>query len=363
MTSPWMDAAFSKLFPATEIQGTFRWTDRPRRITALFGPSGCGKTTLLRCLAGLERVDSGFIRVFGETWSDAAGRIHMPPQRRRVGFLFQDYMLFPHLSVRDNIGFGVARSGERSALVDHLLNRFQLSGLDQRLPRELSGGQQQRVALARVLAAQPRLLCLDEPLSALDGPTRMELRIALREWLHEVQLPAFVVSHDAIEVQALADDVIVMHQGQALQAGSVESVLHEPLNTTVARIVGFENLLPVSVSSKSNGTVEVAHHNWRFSAVDRRPSSTSTSAIACVRAEDIVLVAPDTDHDKAPQMTSASIVQLIPEGVQTRVRLELTSHQLVQALVPRGVVAVGQLHPGDRVQIGLAPRSAVIVAD
>ena len=363
MMTPWMDAAFTKSYPGTEIQGSFQWTDRPRRITALFGPSGCGKTTLLRCLAGLERVDSGFIRAFGETWSDQGRQLHTPPQRRRVGFLFQDYMLFPHLTVRDNIGYGVPRPADRPTLVNQLLNRFHLAGLDQRLPRELSGGQQQRVALARVLAAQPRLLCLDEPLSALDGPTRTELRIALREWLHELQLPAFIVSHDAIEVQSLADDVIVMSHGQALQSGPVEAVLHQPVNTTVARIVGFENRLPVSTISASDGTVQVAHQAWHFTGLDRRQSVGSTAAIACLRAEDIQLVGGEQGSSDTSHMTQASIVELIPEGVQTRIRLRLISDHILQALVPRIVVSVGQLQSGASVRIGLAARSAVVVAD
>lgn len=353
--NPWMFAEFTKTYPAMSIRGELQWSDRPQRVTALFGPSGCGKTTVLRCLAGLERLDAGFIRAFGQTWNDVAERIHVPPQQRGVGFLFQDYMLFPHLTVRDNVAFGApAQPGQRTQ-VDQLLERFQLRGLERRLPRELSGGQQQRVALARVLAARPRLLCLDEPLSALDGPTRTELRIALREWLHDLQLPALIVSHDAIDVQALADDLIVMSDGQVRQAGPVDEVLHQPADLTVAKIVGYDNFLTVNVVDRGARDAGVEHCGWHFRGVDRMAAAPLSSGIACIRAEDIRLVeAPDNRP-----ASSATILEIIPEGAMLRVRLRLVSGQLLQALMPRSGAAAPGFHSGKTVTIELA--AAVIV--
>lgn len=349
----WMEATFTKTYPGTSIRGDLNWTDRPCRVTALFGPSGCGKTTILRCLAGLEHLDQGVIRAFGQTWSDPSQRVHIPPQRRGVGFLFQDYMLFPHLTVRDNIAFGVPSQRDARAEVDQLLSRFQLTGLDRRYPRQLSGGQQQRVALARVLAAQPRLLCLDEPLSALDGPTRTELRIALREWLRDLKLPALIVSHDAIDVQALADDLILMNDGAMLQTGAVEEVLREPCSMQVAKIVGFENFLPVNVvAQNSDGTI-VEHHGWRIFGTNRLPANSASPATACIRAEDIRLHQPTNELTNA----TATLLELIPEGAMLRARLKLVSGQVLQAIVPRSIVA--QL--GETIAIDIAPRAAVVV--
>ena len=356
---PWMEAAFTKTYPGMSIRGELHWTDRPRRVTALFGPSGCGKTTVLRCLAGLERPNAGVIQAFGQTWSDAARRIHIAPQLRSVGFLFQDYLLFPHLTVRDNVAFGASSRPDQRSTVDQLLHRFQLTGLDRRLPRELSGGQQQRVALARVLAAEPRLLCLDEPLSALDGPTRTELRILLREWLQESQLPALIVSHDVLDVQALADDLIVMSDGQVRQAGPVENVLHQPVDRTVARIVGYENLITVNLLQRDSTGVSVEHRGWRFVGLDRLPSPADSTGIACIRAEDIRLRKLPADQSTG----SAEIREVIPEGVMLRVRVELAAGQKMQALVPRAAAVTSGFQRGERVSIDLAAGAAVIVPD
>ncbi len=359
--TPWMSAAFTKNFPGISIRGAFTWEDRPRRVTALFGPSGCGKTTILRCLAGLERPDDGFIRAFGEDWCDVARGIHLAPQPRRVGFLFQDYMLFPHLSVRDNIAFGAPRNSSKATDVDSLLARFQLDGLGHRRPRELSGGQQQRVALARVLAAQPRLLCLDEPLSALDGPTRTELRIALRDWLHEARLPALLVSHDAIEVQSLADDVIVLNAGQARQMGSVADVWHQPVDTIVARIVGFDNLLPVTIVDGESASVEVAHGTWRIQGLTRFQPIQGACAWSCIRAEDVRCRRVASEVPAGASQTVATILEIIPEGGLWRLRLKLSSGHGLQAVVPREAVSELALQPNGTVQIDIAPRAAVIV--
>ncbi len=351
--SPWMEASFTKSYPTVSIRGELNWIDRPQRVTALFGPSGCGKTTILRCLAGLERLDAGSICAFGQMWSNTSQRIHIAPQHRGVGFLFQDYMLFPHLNVRDNISFGAPPQPSQQAHVDQLLQRFQLTGLERRYPRELSGGQQQRVALARVLAAQPRLLCLDEPLSALDGPTRSELRIELRNWLRELQLPALIVSHDAIDVQALADDLIVMSDGQVRQTGPVDEVLHKPVDMTVARIVGFENFLPVNVVQRDSTGLSVEHFGWRLRGLDRLSQNAPSQGIACIRAEDLRL------RHGAPDQTSASatILEVISEGAMLRVRMKLATGQLLQALLPRSTA----FQSGETVAIDIDANAAVIV--
>jgi molybdate transport system ATP-binding protein len=209
-------------------------------VTALVGPSGCGKTTVLRCLAGLERPERGRITFGDEVWFDSTQRILRRPQTRGIGYLFQEYALFPHLTVMDNIGYSLAREAKGAARrrVVELVEMLQLAGLESRYPQQLSGGQQQRVALARTVAARPRLLLLDEPLSALDAPTRSELRDQLRQVLAEWAIPTIVVTHDAAEVEALADYVVVLCDGRVRQQGPVAEVFRQPADADVARIVG-----------------------------------------------------------------------------------------------------------------------------
>lgn len=188
----------------------------------LFGQSGSGKTTLLRLLAGLERGSSGRLVVDGEIWFDSEQRISLPPQQRRVGFVFQDYALFPTMSVRDNIAFAAGR-GQRD-WVDELLALTELSELAQRKPAQLSGGQQQRVALARALARRPRLLLLDEPLSALHPELRYTLQSELLDLHRRFELTTVLVSHDVAEVFHLADRVLICDNGRIVQQGSPHQI-------------------------------------------------------------------------------------------------------------------------------------------
>ena len=186
------------------------------QLCALYGPSGAGKTTLLRMLAGLDKPDSGFLEVAGERWFD--GKRALPPQRRKVGMVFQDHALFPHLTVRDNIAFGAAHSD--SALIDQLLEWTELGPFATRRPASLSGGQRQRVALARALACRPRLLLLDEPLSALDDNLRAQLQDMIADLHRRFELTTLLVSHDLAEVFRLANKVLQLDQGKLIAQGT-----------------------------------------------------------------------------------------------------------------------------------------------
>lgn len=183
-----------------------------RHVTVLTGPSGIGKTTVLRCLAGLERPNEGYIHAGREAWFDAQHGVCLSPQRRDIGFLFQEYALFPHLTVEANIKYGLRDlpAEQRQAKVDDYLQHFSLSGLAKRRIRQISGGQQQRVALARALVRKPRLLLLDEPLSALDTAMRLELRRQLASLLADLDIPIVIVTHDHAEARELADTVVTM---------------------------------------------------------------------------------------------------------------------------------------------------------
>jgi molybdate transport system ATP-binding protein len=255
-------------------------------ITVLFGASGAGKTTVLRCLAGLERPDQGFIQFGHETWHDAGRRIFLPPQKRGIGFLHQDYSLFPHLDVYSNIAYGLIRLPrvKRVERVKRLTDMFQLQGLEGRKPAQLSGGQRQRVALARALAPEPRLMLLDEPLSALDAPTRVQLRSELRELLLRLQIPSFVVTHDRAEAAALGDQLVLMNQGKVIQSGEVEEVFQHPSSLEAARALEFENILPAQVLSQDNGraTLRLAEADLEVMKAGRLPDAVSI----CFRADE-----------------------------------------------------------------------------
>ena len=208
------------------------------RIACLLGPSGCGKTTLLRCIAGFEEIAAGEIRLHGEIVSQTAYRL--PPEKRRIGMVFQDYALFPHLSVEENVAFGLGRQPQQDAhlRVRQLLATVGLAGQGDKFPHELSGGQQQRVALARALAPRPELILLDEPFSNLDVGLRERLSLEVREILKREGSTAILVTHDQNEAFAMADEIGVMHEGKIQQWDVPYNLYHRPANRFVADFIG-----------------------------------------------------------------------------------------------------------------------------
>lgn len=195
---------------------------------ALAGPSGAGKTTVLRCVAGLRRPDAGRIALGDAVWFDAATRTDLPPDRRCVGLVPQDHALFPHMTVRENVGFGGTRQ------VADLLGRLRIEHLAGERPARLSGGERQRVALARALARDPQVLLLDEPLAALDPHLRAHVRGELRQALRDAGLPALLVTHDFTDAHALADRVAILQEGRVLQTGTPRELLGAPADEFVA---------------------------------------------------------------------------------------------------------------------------------
>jgi molybdate transport system ATP-binding protein len=220
------------------------------RPVALVGPSGAGKTSILRAIAGLIRPRAGVVRVGAETWLDTDAGVSLPPERRSVGLVFQDYALFPHLTVAENVAFGGTRR------VSELLDAFGIGALARVKPAELSGGERQRVALARALARDPKVLLLDEPLSALDSQTRARLRAELRGVLNRLGVPALVVTHDFQDAAALADEVGVLVDGSLVQIGSPGELVASPASPFVADFTGG-NLLPGEARAGPDGLTEV----------------------------------------------------------------------------------------------------------
>jgi len=203
-------------------------------IVCLFGPSGCGKTTLLRLVAGHERLQSGRIRMDGGIVADPGS--HIAPERRPVGLVFQDYVLFPHMTVAENIGFGLRdhKRAERIAVIDRLLNRLGLGGFQSRYPHELSGGQQQRVALARAIARKPNILLLDEPLASVDLTIRRKLQEDIRAIVHDEGLAALFVTHDADEALVMGDRIALFNEGRLVDLNRPSELFHNPCSSQAA---------------------------------------------------------------------------------------------------------------------------------
>ncbi len=216
-------------------------------ILALLGPSGCGKTTLLRLIAGFERPDRGSVEVGGKLVSN--DRVNLPPEERRVGMVFQDYAIFPHLSVEENIAFGINRNQNAQQLTADLLELVGLDGRGKQRPHELSGGQQQRVALARALAPDPAVLLLDEPFSNLDTTLRVQVRAEVRKALSRKKVTAIFVTHDQEEAMYIGDLVAVMNEGSIIQIGPPELIFHQPATRFVAEFMGQTDILPGKVTT------------------------------------------------------------------------------------------------------------------
>lgn len=216
----------------------------PGEVMALVGPSGSGKSTVLRCIAGVLRAREGRIRVDGEAWFDAAAGVSLSPRDRRVGFVFQNYALFPHMSAQANVeaALGHVAAPGRAGRARALLDRVNLKGLESRRPEELSGGQQQRVAVARALARDPRVLLLDEPFSAVDRSTRHILYRELATLRRDLAMPVVLVTHDLDEAAMLADRMCILHRGRTLQSGRPHDLMTRPASSLVARLVDMKNV-------------------------------------------------------------------------------------------------------------------------
>jgi molybdate transport system ATP-binding protein len=296
-------------------------------LTVLFGPSGAGKSTTLRCLAGLEKPDRGIIRFGDEIWFDAERNIFLPPQQRRIGYLFQDYALFPHLTVKRNIAYGLGklRTAERRQRIEEITALLELAGLEHRYPGQLSGGQQQRVALARTLVCRPRLLLLDEPLSALDAPTREQLRRQLRHWLVELRISTLLVTHDRIEALALGDHLVLFDAGRVCQSGPVQHVFSAPADLAVARIVGVDTIEQGRIVKVSDGlaTIAVGPKQVVALAPPGGNGAVGSEVYVCIHAEDVTLEkGADLPQTSARNHLVGRIRSLDREGPIVRVNLD-----------------------------------------
>lgn len=321
-------------------------------ILVLFGPSGAGKTTVLRAIAGLLRPDEGRIVFGGTVWFDSKSGRFASPQTRRVGYVTQDTALFPHLTVRQNIEYGLARVtlDERRRRADRHAEIVGLGGFESRYPRQLSGGQAQRAALARALAPAPRLLLFDEPFAALDAPTRRTLRSELRTVLRDTGTSSILVTHDRLEAMAMGDVMAVMVDGRIRQVGPVADLFRRPGDSVVARSLGVETVLPAIVGSIDRGLVTLRIGDATLTAVpDAAAGKAGDEVFVCIRAED-VMVSAQPSAGSARNHLMGRVVGIEPEGAVDRLSIEC-GFELVAAITRQS-----------REELALAPGSPVAVS-
>ncbi len=333
----------------------------PGELVALVGPSGSGKTTVLRCIAGLHRAAQGTIRCNGSTWFD--DQVCLPPQQRRVGFVFQNYSLLPHLSAFDNVmlALGDVPAADRSAITRNWLARVHLQGLDDRRPAQLSGGQQQRVALARALARAAGqamhgggVLLMDEPFSAVDQVTRGKLRAELARLRRELAIPIVLVTHDLDEARQLADRLVVLHRGKTLQAGTPEDVLLRPCSPAVARLVGLTNLFAGTVGI-DNGRPCLDWAGHRLAIADLCSHAPGSTVNWVIPAEGILLHRPDrSSRGEAENPVTGIITEALRMGSFTQLTLSIPGEaQPLVFQVSSHAILRNDLGPGQTASVTL----------
>jgi molybdate transport system ATP-binding protein len=338
----------------------------PAGITILFGPSGAGKSTLLDCIAGLARPDTGRIVAGEEMLFDSQSNVNCPPQARRISYVFQTLALFPHMSVEENISYGLdgTPQQERSARVEEILKAFRVEKLRARRPAEISGGERQRVALARSLVTQPRVLLLDEPLSGLDAELKAAIVDDLRAWNTARRIPILYVTHTREEVDALGERVIAIDSGRVISTGTPMEVLEAPRHKRLAQAAGFENLLSGMVVDlrEADGVMRVLLNRSRCEIeVPLGYAAAGDRVRVAIRAGDILLATSQPHDLSARNVIEGKIVALETRGTLVRARVDCGVEFIVH-LTP-GAVRSLNLAEGSRVWLVLKTHSCHLVEE
>lgn len=327
----------------------------PGEVVAVLGPNGAGKSTTLRVVAGLLPLDRGTVRVGDTVVDDIAGGVYLPPQQRRIGVVFQDHRLFPHLRVLDNVAFGPrsrgVRRGSARAAAAGWLDRLGLGELARRYPRQLSGGQAQRVALARALACDPAALLLDEPLAALDVQTRAEVQGELRQHLGAFAGPTLIVTHDPIEALLLASRIVVLERGTVVQQGSPTEITSRPLTPYVARLVGM-NLF--------EGTAKAGRVHLAGGGTLAAAETPDGAVLAALRPAAVTVHTREPDGSSARNVWPATVASLAPLG--DRVRLTADGRPAVTVDVTAAAVAELGLAPGRTIWLAAKATDVTVYA-
>jgi len=328
-------------------------------ITILFGPSGAGKTTLLDCLAGLNTPEAGRVVIGERVLFDSSTRQNVPVSQRRIGYVFQDLALFPHLNVKENVEYGLshARGSERAQRSGSILESFRVAHLRDRRPSEISGGERQRVALARTLVTDPRLLLLDEPLAALDAQTKKKILDDLRIWNQSHRIPILYVTHSREEVFALGERVLVLDEGKIIAQGTPHQVMRAPRHETVAQLAGFENIFDATVHAahedRGTMTCELASSSVQLETPLVRAEVGSAIRVA-ISAGDILLASEQPVGLSARNVIPGKVVSLTQRdvivaaevncGVRMEVHLTLAARDSLHLQPGRNVWLIIKTH-------------------
>jgi putative spermidine/putrescine transport system ATP-binding protein len=340
----------TKRFGAKTVLRDFALEVRGKQFITFLGPSGCGKSTALNIIAGLIPATAG------EVWIDGERIDHLPPEKRGFGMVFQNYALFPHMTVFANIAFGLQLqrrpAAEITERVQQMLDLVQLLGYEGRYPGQLSGGQQQRVAIARALILCPRLMLLDEPLSNLDAKLRIEMRAEIKRLHTNLGLTSIYVTHDQVEALSLSDWVVVMREGLLIQAGTPQEIHDQPVNIFVADFMGFRNFFPTQVVAVGpDRDVEAAGNGMKIRGKTRHTFAPGASVVAAIRPND-VMVGGDAASPNAFR-AKVDIVEYLGREDEVIVTMETGGRLWVQTAV--------RLAPGENVTVVLPPDRVIFL--
>ncbi|GAV22976.1 ABC transporter ATP-binding protein [Carboxydothermus pertinax] len=340
----------------------------------ILGPSGAGKSLTLRLLAGILAPDQGKIVLNHRILYDSKNNINIPPQLRRIGLVLQNYALFPHMSVEENIAYGISKweRKKRKARVQELLQKMRLSGLEKRNPAQLSGGQQQRVALARALAPQPDLLLLDEPFSALDNLIKEQLVVELAELSREWKIPIIMVTHDLAEAFTLSAKIAIMEGGKLCQIGSREEIIRRPCCRTVASFTGCRNIFQGEIVKKEETFIQVRSEKFLLNALPV-PLPIGARVAFAIRPEDIIIIPNNEEKDEnyrkkevntkpLENIFLAKLLEVRP-GVSTNTLLvsliETKNHDNydLEIIIPRNFLDIYDLKVGKNLWISIPAKN------
>jgi len=316
-------------------------------MIVLFGPSGAGKTLTLECIAGLEVPDKGYINVNGITYFDSEKSINISPQKRKTGYLFQNFALFPHLTVEENIIFGLRSGNNTKEKMQEMLDVFEIHELEKRYPSQLSGGQRQRVALARALITRPRILLLDEPFSSLDYIVRMRLRRDLKKIRKIIKIPIILITHNPVEAYTMADTIIVYKHGGIEQIAPPKEIFSKPINENVAKLVGMNNIFKGKILDIINDEVMIQSHK-KIIALRMGSLQIGEKVTWCIRPDQVMVVREDRPLGKtvASNIFSGRITEIISNGAtyllyidgDFNLEIEMPSHAFERLDIKHGQI-------------------------
>lgn len=350
--------AITKNYGANRVVDNIDLSIPAGEFVSILGPSGCGKTTTLNMIAGFSDPSSGDIRIRGQS------QLGVPPEKRGIGLVFQNYALFPHMTVAENVAFGLKMKGcpraKTEAEVQSALKRVHLEGFEQRYPKELSGGQQQRTALARAIAPKPSLLLLDEPLSNLDLKLREAMRIELKEIQEELGMTFIYVTHDQDEAMAMSDRIVVMHGGLVAQEGKPDDIYDRPQSRFVADFIGKSNLLPiVSLRRDEAATIAVVEGGLELIVVS--PENPDVVRYCCLRPEAVRLTPRGTELPSPTNTFNGTVTRIVNLGAYRDCFVTLTNGTVLKSLVRS--TRLPDLRVGHPVLLSIDPEAVQLLED